>query len=42
VFSGAFVLSTWDQLRRDGRSGGDFGRGEDLTKVENSWEEASV
>jgi hypothetical protein len=39
--SGAFVLSTGNQLGRDGWSGGDLGRGGVLPEVGDSQGEAS-
>jgi hypothetical protein len=39
-FSGACVLSSWDQLGRDEQSSGDYGRGRDLPEVVDSWGEA--
>jgi hypothetical protein len=41
MFSGAFVLSALDQLGRDGRSDGDFGRGGAPHEVGDSRGEAS-
>jgi hypothetical protein len=40
--SSAFVLFAWDRLRRDGRSGGDFGRDGDLSEAGDPWGGASV
>jgi hypothetical protein len=41
LFSGSFVSFAWDQLRRDGQSGCDFGRGGVRLEVGDSRGEAS-